>query len=868
LQLDGNISANGGNGAGIGGGGGSGGSIYISASSIAGAGSIMANGGNGANGIGGGGGGGNISIACTGSPQTNVFAGAISAYGGGGANYGGAGMIYYQTNSQTTPLLLLDNSNNVGTNTYLGGVNITPTINLTVQGGAIGQLPAQVLHPGNVLILTNSAMTERFAAQTILSAENVIVAPGGALTVDGCGDGAQLGAGAGSASGSVSGGGGHGGYGGANINGGGPAYDSIQSPTAIGSGGANSSFGSGGTAGGSLTVEVASNLVVDGRMSANGLSGGLNAGGGAGGSLYLENIPHLCGNGIISANGGAASGSGGGGGGGRIAIVGQTNNFSGQVSASGGPGASPGGAGTIYVHMGGTQTLLVNNGGNAGTNTPLSSSFSLPSTPFELDVSGGATVVPLTPLPLLSNLNVFANATLTTPAAQSALYIGVLSNATISGDLTVDHLGYSQNNGPGAGATAGNESSGAGYGGAGGASSSGAPGGTTYGSAAGPTDFGSGGGNGVDTVTGGSSGGGALRLSVGGTLSVSGNISANGNSGLQNDSGGGSGGSLWITAGTLSGAGTFSALGGGGMLDGGGGGGGRIAIYSQNNQFTGVTNVSGGTGAMPGQTGTISLSGALNGLQLLSQSPTGVVMSTVSSVNLTFSDILNAGSLSTSDFTIVTPSGPLSQSSLSVAVTGAYSVQLSFPIQNLVGSYTVEAATTISDMAGESLTQPYLGTFTVSSPVIVGTITGTNGAGVAGVLLQPTGGISAATTDGNGSYSLDVPPGWTGTVTPSLGSNVFVPPSLSYTNASGSFTNQNYTTAETISPSLTTSLGPSSFSLSWNGILGVTYQALWSTNLIIWQPLGSPVIGTNGPMQIVLPPGTNSEEFFQIQARN
>ena len=50
---------------------------------------------------------------------------------------------------------------------------------------------------------------------------------------------------------------------------------------------------------------------------------------------------------------------------------------------------------------------------------------------------------------------------------------------------------------------------------------------------------------------------------------------------LQDDAGGGSGGSIWLTAGALAGTGAIAADGGAGELyDGGGGGGGRIAIYT------------------------------------------------------------------------------------------------------------------------------------------------------------------------------------------------------------------------------------------------------------------------------------------------
>ncbi len=867
LQVNGIISANGGNGSGTGGGGGSGGSIYISGWSITGTGAINANGGSGALNYGGGGGGGRIAIItvyATKGSGNFAFTGTVSAYGGGGANYGGAGTIYYQTNSQL-PIgsLILDNNGNVGTNTAF----TFASMNMTVQNGAIGQFPSSGLLD-NILVLSNSALTTLVSSTPVtITASNVTIAAGGSFSVDGCGFTSQNGSGAGAANSGISGGAGHGGYGGGNSTNGGIAYDSIQVPIQAGSGGANYNSALGGNGGGALTLNVAGFVVVNGRLSANGTVGSFNTGSGAGGSLYLTNISSLSGNGTISANGGSATGSGGGGGGGRISLICTSNNFTGQLSASGGSGTYPGGAGTIFTKILGTQSLFINNGGIAGTNTPLSSSFSMPTVPFNLNISGAASVVPLTPLPLLSNLNLAASSTLTMPVAQSSLFIGVLSNATIAGSLNVDHLGYSQTNGPGAGSATQNEGSGGGYGGVGGPSASGTPGGIAYGNPAQPLDFGSGGGNGAATATGGSDGGGALHLSVFGTLNVNGNISANGNQGLQDDSGGGSGGSVWITAGTLSGNGNISAFGGNGVLYGGGGGsGGRIAIYTPTNNFIGTTNVSGGTGASPGQPGTIYLSSSFNNLQVISQSPTGQVLTTVSSVNLNFDDLLNPASVSASDFTLVTPSGTLAASNLSVTVTGPSSVQVIFPTQNLLGNYTIEASTAIASMFGQPLAQPYSGTFSIFLPAISGTVTDTNGTPVSGVLLQPNGGLTGITTDINGNYSLGVPTGWSGTVTPSLGTSMFVPDSMSDTNISGSLTNQNYLMVPTVAPSISTGTSGNNITFNWAGIPGVTYQLLWSTNLVTWQPLGGPLSGTNGPMQIVLPDSSNSAAFFRINA--
>jgi len=103
-----------------------------------------------------------------------------------------------------------------------------------------------------------------------------------------------------------------------------------------------------------------------------------------------------------------------------------------------------------------------------------------------------------------------------------------------------------------------------------------AAGGISYGSLTQPTDLGSSAGS------RGGDGGGAVRLSVAGTLTIDGAIRANGQNATPGQ-GGGSGGSIWIDAVTLNGIGTITANGGNGVLGANGaagGGGGRIAIYA------------------------------------------------------------------------------------------------------------------------------------------------------------------------------------------------------------------------------------------------------------------------------------------------
>src|SRR5688572_7788760 len=170
------------------------------------------------------------------------------------------------------------------------------------------------------------------------------------------------------------------------------------------------------------------------------------------------------------------------------------------------------------------------------------------------------------------------------------------------GAINVDGKGYLFSEGLGNGTQSGSPPTGrgAGHGGIGGTTSATGSGGASYGLAQQPANKGSTGG-----LSGGS-GGGALRLIVGGALVLNGSLSANGNPGITNRSGGGSGGSVWLTAQSISGDGVISANGGSGELTyGSGGGGGRVAIECETNTFVGSMMAHGGAGAQAGGAGTV-----------------------------------------------------------------------------------------------------------------------------------------------------------------------------------------------------------------------------------------------------------------------
>jgi hypothetical protein len=873
LQMDGWISVNGGNASGLGGGGGSGGSVWLTLGGFAGTGAIMANGGNGAydSSTSGGGGGGRIAIWF----NTNTFTGSLSAYGGGFTNYGGAGTVYLRNSLLNSASLLVDNGGNTGTNTPIGTDISSPFVDLTLGGGAVAYSSYGSWGIQSLLVRSNSTLVPGW----LRVSGDATIDPGGALSADGTGNGPGLGAGAGLTHDGISGGGGHGGCGGGNFHGGGGAYGRIITPNAAGSGGASGGISSyppfGGSGGGMGTIDVDGTLTVNGRLSANGTDGESNSGGGSGGGLFII-IGTLAGSGVISANGGAGTGNAGGGGGGRIAISWTSNRFTGPITATGGNGYFPGGAGTIYLKssLAPVGQLFVDNGGLAGTNTPLSFSYYMPNLPFNLVISGGASALAAGSWPVLSNLTVRAGSQLTVDPFGS-LTLGVLSNIDIAANASISVTGSGNRfgQGPGAGATLNSKGGGAGYGGEGGASASGAGGGITYGSVIQPADRGSGGGAGGNPTIIGSEGGGILRLSVGGALNIEGTISADGNIGLQEDSGGGSGGSIWLSANHISGSGGITAKGGNGDLyGGGGGGGGRIAVYSPANTFTGLVTIAGGAGANFGQDGTLYLSNSFFPFNVLSSSPSRVVSNLVSYVDLTFSEVVNTYTVSALGFTLNTPLGPLPQASLSASALAPSIVRVRFPPQSTPGDYTFQLSSGITSLFGQPLAQLYKGAFGIMVPTISGTVTDTNGPGVAGVRLQPSGTYygdgtyPGVYTDPHGNYLLGVPPGWHGTVTPSLGTSMFIPSFLSFTNVSVSLTGQNFLMVPTISPLLSSSVSDGNFSLTWRGFAGVSYQPYWSTNLVNWQALGAPLPGTNGLMQFVTPLDGHPLQFFRVRA--
>lgn len=200
LQLDGQISADGGNGADsppsstfkIAGGGGAGGSVWLSVTNLIGSGAITANGGASfsTNRSGGGGGGGRVAV----NYGSSSFTGPITALGGTGLQRGGAGTVVYgaelhiENSIQGANTIIPSGAYSFDAITIATGaiVELTPSAslsapNLAVTGPAILKLTVGTLTAPRIELFSQSAF--RFDAGT-LAVTDLFVDSGAVLTVD------------------------------------------------------------------------------------------------------------------------------------------------------------------------------------------------------------------------------------------------------------------------------------------------------------------------------------------------------------------------------------------------------------------------------------------------------------------------------------------------------------------------------------------------------------------------------------------------------------------------------------------------------------------------------------------------------------
>ena len=499
------------------------------------------------------------------------------------------------------------------------------------------------LSVSGILAHADNSSTE--ANKIILDITNdCTIASGGKIDVTGLGYDVGYGPGVPSISYAGGSYGGRGGYNGNTEVQLGETYGSLVAPTNCGSGSYTWGTSGGGavqiTAGGTTTVD--GGILANGAAEA--VVPSQSYGGGSGGSVFITTA-NLAGSGSVTANGGKGvlASTHGAGGGGRVSVVLTSGSTFGSVDlrADRGAGtADTGGslgyscAGTVYTKTPSQPygTVKVDNSGKGlfnpggyltpGTRIPAGDTWQVDSVELvnggtlwiddtctlivtntspsttngylinegTLSVPGDFTLTSVTLMPLRGSTFDGTNLTIDSSAMVShiknstaedwTLELDVPGNLTIPGgaSIDVDGVGYRHLQGPGrlVEVSPGYRSGGS-YGGRGGIGMNGYETGPTYGSISSPTNIGSGGGYYIGICNGG----GAIKLTVGGTTSLDGTITADGVNIDANSSGGGSGGSVWLTTSNLVGSGTITADGGPGVTvgtGGAGGGGGRISV--------------------------------------------------------------------------------------------------------------------------------------------------------------------------------------------------------------------------------------------------------------------------------------------------
>ncbi len=445
-----------------------------------------------------------------------------------------------------------------------------------------------------------------------ITAVNLMIDPGAAISVDqkgyglGQGSGASLVDGIGASYGGVS-------FGGISTS----IYGSATKPIDLGSaGGVSNSQG-----GGAVQIVVSDTFNNNGIVSADGGAAS------SGGSIYVS-AKNITGNGILRANGGGLYASGyfkSPGGGGRIALHYKTSSFNGTMEAKGGCGQydgmtmSCGQNGTIGLFDETANDLYLNyywqfrssdgpfsfnnifisNGAKVESENDVNitannilvdkiSQLTLAENQIlnipTITINGSSTLILSGAETITANSLFVTENSMITVLPEKILSLAIPNITVDSGSsISADAKGYAS--GPGS-PSASEYFAGASHGGIGEKNTSA----LTYGNLEKPIDFGSGGG------APHAKGGGAIRLVVANMLTNNGIISALGNISS-------SGGSVYVTAENISGSGTFSANGGGLGVGGyfsGSGGGGRTALYYKTLSFNGTIEAKGGCGSYDG----------------------------------------------------------------------------------------------------------------------------------------------------------------------------------------------------------------------------------------------------------------------------
>ncbi|MBL8788145.1 MAG: hypothetical protein JNJ59_24845, partial [Deltaproteobacteria bacterium] len=639
VVLDGWIRANGATapeGSQRNGSGGAGGSVWLTATTLSGAGGVEAQGGDPASNTanpGSPGGGGRVAVST--QSASGLVLSNLRAWPGAARLAGreaGAGTVWSKVGAAPSRLVVDDGGRSAWLDDACLGFapsDVVVTVSDLIVRGTARLVVTAPLTARNVTLEGQGRLSHLEASASlepgiVLTAERLEIGAEAAIDVTARGylgdcHGGSCGPG-GYTLGNVTGGarpfsgGSYGGLGaGPNPN---PTYGDAANPGELGSGGGYGSGGGepGGDGGGRVVVN-AGTVIVDGEIAADGgaapETAQKNGSGGSGGAIKIT-ATALSGTGRVHADGGAAasntSNPGAHGGGGRVALLyGSGGLDATRVTAypGRGEGRRAAAAGTVWIQRGSEVASLVLDDGGFGGGDGRALGFQASDVTQTLGaklVLRGTTRLALAAPIAVDELRLEGTSVLTQLETTStyeggvsvtANVIHIASGAAIDvsgrgylGDCAAGAscgagartIGQRQDVGWGARQAAGGSHGGQGYGNAG----------RIYGDPRAPLASGGGGGYGSGGGEPGGDGGGRVRL-VTGRLDLDGAIRANGFDAIpsaQRNGAGGAGGSVYVTATTVSGAGAISVDGGSSdstatTFVGGGGGGGRIALVYQ-----------------------------------------------------------------------------------------------------------------------------------------------------------------------------------------------------------------------------------------------------------------------------------------------
>ena len=252
-------------------------------------------------------------------------------------------------------------------------------------------------------------------------------------------------------------------------------------------------------------------------------------------------------------------------------------------------------------------------------------------------------------------------------------------------------------------------------------------------------------------------------------------------------------------------------------------------------------------------------------LEVRSLTPAGTLRQAVSSVEVVFNQAVRSETFTPADVALIAPSGPIPVGDITVTALSSATFRIGFPLQTTVGTYQVQVGPHLENLYGEEMAAACVGGFAITKPVIAGFVKRANDIPLPNVLLSTSGRLTTR-TDTNGAYMLTMPPGWTGTVTPTNAGWLFTPGSLSYVSLTTDATNLNFTATLAEAIVLTATRSTNTLNFRWQSAVGLQYQFQSATNLptVTWLNEGALFTGTGSPLSTNLPIGPEPRKFFRL----